>query len=604
MSIARTALGLSLACTWISAAAAALPGAELHPDVLRRLAETDAPVKVWAFLADKGHPDAAAEQRALAELEAGWPARSLARRAARRTRAGLVDQHDLPVAAPYVAALSAIAEPVVQSRWLNAVSLEVGAEQLASLAQLPFVERVTLVSRSSGTPARAEPATAFAGSSFYGFAEFQADLIDVPELHALGLTGAGTTIAVLDSGFVTTHDAFHQPGHELDIVAAYDFVDDDVVVGIEAGDPADQHHHGTLILGTMAAYLPDTLVGVAYDASYILCKTEDVSQEVQAEEDFYVAGLEFAELNGADVATSSLGYIDWYTQADLDGATAVTTVAVNVATANGLVCCTAAGNSGNDGDPLTSSLLAPADAFDVLSVGAAEFTGEQSSYSSSGPTADGRAKPEVLAMGTGVASVWYDDDTSIAQATGTSLSTPQVAGVVACLLGGNADASVASVRERLMDTADYFGEPKPDPLGVYGWGIVDADAAALIAGSWSDLGGGVAGTAGLPALVGSGALVGDEPVTLALTDGPAFGGGFLVIGLTALGAPFKGGTLVPDPDVVVGPVPLDGDGDVTLAFPWVPGLPSGVTTFYQVWTPDAGALVGFAGSNGVRGSTP
>src|SRR5262249_51423004 len=162
--------------------------------------------------------------------------------------------------------------------------------------------------------------------------------------------------------------------------------------------------------GELASYLPGTLVGAAWGASYVLCKTEDVTQEVPSEEDNYVAGIEFAEAQGADVVTSSLGYIDWYTQADLDGKTAVTTKAVNVAPSLGVICCTAAGNSGYDLDPHTSHLIAPADAFDVLTVGAVEPTLEYASFESDGPTADGRTKPEVMAMGTQVNSVWpYDD---------------------------------------------------------------------------------------------------------------------------------------------------------------------------------------------------
>lgn len=112
-----------------------------------------------------------------------------------------------------------------------------------------------------------------------------------------------------------------------------------------------QHWHGTAILGTIGAYKPDTLIGGAYDAAFYLAKTEDITREEPIEEDFYVAGLQWIEANGADLATSSLGYIDWYTQDDLDGETATTTIAVNIATANGLACCTAAGNGGHDNAP-------------------------------------------------------------------------------------------------------------------------------------------------------------------------------------------------------------------------------------------------------------
>jgi len=251
-------------------------------------------------------------------------------------------------------------------------------------------------------------------------------------------------------------------------------------MGIEAGAPPDQHRHGTLILGTIAAYKPDFLVGGAYDASFYLAKTEDTSREVPVEEDYYVAGLEWIEGNGADLATSSLAYIDWYMQADLDGATAVTTQAVNIATAKGLVCCTAAGNLGNDLDPATSHLMAPGDALEVITCGAVDVTGATASLSSDGPTADGRVKPEVLARGISTATVNPYDDFAYLTSSGTSLSTPLVAAGAALVIQAHPDWTVAQVRSALFRTAsDYYFYLGGwfDPLFVRGYGIIDVMAA-------------------------------------------------------------------------------------------------------------------------------
>ena len=456
----------------------------MHPDVGRRLAEVGGPVKVWVFFTDKGLESPAAEAAALERFAAALPERTRQRRELRRSRPGLVDVDDLPLAGSYVSAVAQLGAPVhVESPWLNALSATVDAAQLAALQELPFVERVQLVGRSVplATGLAAPVPGDGDGSGFYGIAQAQLDLINLPALHAQGFTGQGVVIGILDTGFRTTHQAFTNPAKPLTVVAAMDFINDDLEVGLEPGDDPTQDDHGTIILGTLAAYDPNNLVGAAYDASFILCKTEDVTQEVQAEEDYYVAGLQFIELNGGDVATSSVGYIDWYTQADLDGLTAVTTVAVNAATANGVHCCTAAGNSTHDVDPATSSLLAPADAFDVITVGAVEITGEVSHFSSDGPTADGRVKPELLTMGDEAASVWPDDDSSLSYSSGTSMSTPQMAGVVACLTQAHPEWSVATMRSQLFDAADYFGEPKPDPVFVTGYGIVDA-AGALPSG--------------------------------------------------------------------------------------------------------------------------
>ena len=229
-----------------------------------------------------------------------------------------------------------------------------------------------------------------------------------------------------------------------------------------------------MVLSTIAAYLPNSLVGGAYDASFVLAKTEDIGSETQVEEDFYVAGLQFIEAQGGDVATSSLGYIDWYSQAQLDGATAVTTKAVNIATQNGVFCCTAAGNSGNDSDPGTSHLIAPADAFEVLTCGAVDITDVLASFSSDGATADGRLKPELLALGVSTSAVSPSDTSSFVTVSGTSLSTPLVASAVACLAGAHPTWSVATMRNQLFTTATSIGAPVPDPLFVAGYGLVNA----------------------------------------------------------------------------------------------------------------------------------
>ncbi|MBM3985166.1 MAG: hypothetical protein FJ296_05690, partial [Planctomycetes bacterium] len=448
------------------------------------------------------------------------------------------------------------------------------------------------------------PGAAPADGGLYGFTQTQHELIDLDDLHALGHAGAGVVIGVLDTGFVTTHDAFTDPSHPIEVLAAWDFVSNDANVGGEPLDHPDQHFHGTFILGELAASLPGVLVGAAWQAQYILCKTEDITQEVQAEEDQYVAGLEFAELNGADVCTSSLGYIDWYQQSDLDGLTAVTTQAVNVATSLGVICCTAAGNSGHDLDPGSSHLIAPADAFDVLTVGAVEPTLETGSFSSDGPTADGRVKPEIMAMGTQVWSVWPYDNVQLAEAAGTSTSTPEIAGLAACLLSAKPDTTVAGMRQRILGSGSYFGLPLPDPLFLWGWGVPDAAEALALAGTWTQVGAGLAGVQGVPQLAGSGSLVAGDAVGLAISLGKPGGAAYLVLGLSQLNAPFKGGTLVPAVDALIQGLPLDGTGALTLNGAWSDDLPAGTSIWMQAWIPDPVAVAGFSASKGLKAVTP
>ncbi len=445
--------------------------------------DSKTPTAMWVFFTDKNIASPEAYSAAIQQLTSRYHPRAVERRRSRRTAPGLFDQRDLPVAPAYVDALTATGARLrITSRWLNAASVDADRRQLAAITELPFVARVEPVRRSR----RIEPALSpFAENDdrpgprgFYGYAQEQLDQIGLLDVHDAGFTGAGMIIGILDTGFERSHEAFNFPGHELNVIAEWDFVSNDGDTSIEPGDAENQHSHGTLILGVLGAYYPEQFVGAAYDAAFVLAKTEDMTGEYPAEEDYYVAGLEFIETNGADLATSSLGYIDWYTQADLDGLTAVTTIAVNIATENGMVCCTAAGNAGHDSNPTTSHLIAPSDAFQVITCGAVDSAGGIAGFSSDGPSADGRVKPEVLAMGVNTVSVssWYT--TGYTYASGTSLSTPLVAGATACLLQAHPEWSVDKTRAQLFHTSDYYlAEQTHDPLHIRGYGIMDAFAA-------------------------------------------------------------------------------------------------------------------------------
>lgn len=409
--------------------------------------------------------------------------RALARRALRRTLPGIVDARDLPIAAARVSALRASGAMVrAESRWLNAVSVEATPAQLASILGLPFVRAARPLRPSHRIDATEAPLPGLEGgvaSVDYGYAAQQLSMIGVPSMHARGYHGEGMVIGILDTGFNRVHEAFHSAEFPLNVLAEWDFLKNDGNTGIEPGDDGSQHMHGTWILGTLAAYKPGGVVGSAYRASFVLAKTEDVTSETSVEEDYYVAGLEFIEAHGADLATSSLGYIDWYTPEMLDGRTAITSQGVNLATANGLVCLTAAGNEGHDANPATLHLLAPADAFDVIACGAANSDGSIAGFSSDGPSADGRVKPEVLARGVGVASVHSTNATGYQGVSGTSLSTPLVAGATALLLQARPTLTVAGVRDALFSTAgDFVASGSADPLFLRGYGVISVHDAA------------------------------------------------------------------------------------------------------------------------------
>jgi len=166
-------------------------------------------------------------------------------------------------------------------------------------------------------------------------------------------------------------------------------------------------------------------------------------------------------------------------RAQLDGLTAITTRAVNIATANGLVCLTAAGNSGHDADPATLRIIAPADALEVIACGATDANGATAGFSSDGPSADGRVKPEVLARGVAVASVHSTNATGYQAVSGTSLSTPLVAGAAALLMQARPELGVAALRTALFTTAeDFVLNATTDPAFVRGYGVISAVDAA------------------------------------------------------------------------------------------------------------------------------
>jgi len=445
---------------------------------------------MWVFFTEKRLGEQAESQRRLGAFVESLPERTRIRRSLRRTAPGLADVRDLPPESEYVAAVRArVAAVRHESRWLNAVSVLADDEQIRQVSAMPFVRAVQPVARAfrrkplDSRPVidMAEPQRGANGPAYYGFAYNQLNQLNIVAAHNAGYTGSGVVIGILDTGFNRTHVAFNQTtggAHPVQILAEYDFINNDADTSQQPADPPDQAFHGTAILGTLAAFQPTQYVGSAIDASFLLAKTEDISQEVPLEEDHYVAGLEWIELNGADLATSSLGYIDWYTQANLDGQTAVTTIAVNIATQNGLVCCTAAGNMGHDNNPATSHLIAPADALQVLTCGATDGTGAVANFSSDGPTFDGRPKPELLARGLFTVSTYIYDNVNYYGFSGTSLSTPLVAGGVALIIQARPTWSVEKIRRAVLHTAtDFRTTATYDPLHVRGYGLLDVMAA-------------------------------------------------------------------------------------------------------------------------------
>jgi subtilisin family serine protease len=436
---------------------------------------------VWIFFKDKGPAGAAA----VAEARARLMPRALSRRALRGERgAAPVSFEDLPLARPYV---EAVAGRVVRlrhvSRWFNAVSVEATAEQVRSLAELPFVERLDLVRRFRRGPvephapaaASVAPETPGATTAYgldYGASLGQLAQINVPAVHDLGLHGEGVVIAVFDAGFSNLP---HESLTPLTILARHDFVngDDDVADGTDRGEGS----HGTETLSTLAGYMPGQLIGPAFAASFLLAKTEDTESETPVEEDNWAAAAEWAEGQGVDVISSSLGYLTYdspnmsYTPAEMNGEVAISTRAADIAAARGVVVVNSAGNSGFN--PEHNTLGAPADGKKVLSIGAVNSLGTRVDFSSVGPTADGRIKPDVAAQGSGVRVASPLFTKGYVLASGTSFSCPLTAGVVALVLQAHPTYTVDQVLAVVRSTASQSATPD----NLLGYGIVNALAA-------------------------------------------------------------------------------------------------------------------------------
>ncbi|MFH2057017.1 MAG: S8 family serine peptidase [bacterium] len=443
------------------------------------LHQKDGRGKIWVFFTDKGVFSKSNLSTALQAQEQQLSERALARRAKHGVEGARVA--DLPVRTDYVEQVEALGAKLRhESKWLNAASFEVDLQLLNRIAALPFVARiqpVALYQQEYDTPAERsdkqeppQPQAAGVNTLDYGGSFAQLDQINVPVCHDSGYAGQGVIISVFDTGFRTTHDAFFNANMFGRVLATWDFVFGDTIVDNEAEDWSSAWNHGTSTWSICGGLAAGTHYGPAYGASFIVCKTEDVRSETEVEEDNWVAALEWVEGLGADIITSSLTYTDWYSAFDYDGNTCVITIAADSGAALGLLICNSAGNSG----PSASTLGAPADADSIMTIGAVYYDGSIASFSSRGPTADGRIKPEVCARGVDVnRATSTADNTFSAYGSGTSYSCPLVAGAAAIVWGAHPEWTNMQVREALMMTADNALTPD----NTYGWGTINTWAA-------------------------------------------------------------------------------------------------------------------------------
>ncbi len=402
-----------------------------------------------------------------------------------------ISESDKPINPTYIADIeSAGVEIIYQSKWLNMVivksqqktdenelnkksyvkSIESANYLFAKHAtnqEKPFF-RQEKISKIPNSLMRKGSENRSTNNYNYGPSLNQAEMIRINQLHDMGFIGTGVTIGVIDAGYnsVNLHSAFDSLWMNGQILGNRDFVQP----GNNLYAPS-MNSHGTMVLSTMGGNLPGQLIGTAPGASYWLLRSEDGNAEYLMEEYYWLNAAEFADSVGVDVINSSLGYSFFdnpdenHSYEDMDGNTTVITIAADMAAAKGILVVNSAGNSG--GNSVWPYITAPADGDSVFTIGAVDAGGQYASFSSKGPTFDGRTKPEVVAQG--VASIVANLPSGIGSNSGTSFSSPIIAGAAASLW----QANPTFTNMQLIEAIKMSASKASNPDFLTGWGIPD-----------------------------------------------------------------------------------------------------------------------------------
>ncbi|NBL64363.1 S8 family serine peptidase [Flavobacterium sp. NST-5] len=428
----------------------------------------------WIYFADK--PNAATF---LSNPLTMLSQRALDRRTAQNIS---LDLTDVPISENYITQISNSPGIVImaKSKWLNALHIRGSLSAIQNLQNFTFVDRVEYANKNLNAPARilSENKVQIQQKNLevqvnynYGTSGNQIQMLNGHLLHQQNFTGNGKIIAVMDAGFpnVNTASPFANLRNNGKIFGGYDFVN-------RSDNFYSGGSHGTLVLSTMGGYVENQLIGTAPNASYYLFTTEDVSSENPVEESYWVEAAEVADSLGVDIINTSLGYFNYdnpnysHSYLDMTGNRTFISRGSNMAFAKGMICVTSAGNSGASTNP---NIAAPADAFNVLAVGAVTPAQAYASFSSIGPSYDGRIKPDVMAQGQN--SVVATTSGSVGLANGTSFSGPIMAGMVACLWEALPNFNNVEIMQIIKESAHLFLNPNEQ----FGYGIPDFATALL-----------------------------------------------------------------------------------------------------------------------------
>ena len=377
--------------------------------------------------------------------------------------ADLYDISNYPLNDNYVNTVGSYSTEVFgKSRWLNAIGIEATDDNAALIAQLPFVAKVQEIV-SNGTVASVKTE----------FKEIEDDNKDILTDQVKrfggqyfidkGIDGKGLRICVMDGGFpkVNTHPAFQHLRDNNQIIKTYNFPN-------KKEDVYGWNTHGTMVLSCIAGINEEgQKLGLATGAEFLLARTE-IEPEPFKEEVWWAQGAEWADKNGADIINSSLGYgKDRHWTKDMDG-TSYVAKAANKAVEKGILICNSAGNEGDDSRWMT--IITPADAENVICVGGIDANLKDYrhiSFSSYGPTADKRRKPDVVAFGEAQVA---NPSGGFTSAFGTSFASPLTAGFCACAWQTKRDLTALQMKAEIQKSCDLY----PYYDYAFGYGVPQA----------------------------------------------------------------------------------------------------------------------------------
>ena len=390
----------------------------------------------------------------------------------RRTAQNIsISEQDIPVNQSYIDIVLALGDidVLMRSKWFNSITIHTTDTNLVNqIEELSIVSQVKSLDIYKKAKYELEDESPSLEKEFdpldYGTSYDQLEELNGEALHSNDFLGEDMLIFVCDGGFTNLDnvDAFDHLFTDDRIVGTRDFVDGDDFVFHGSS-------HGTSVMGTMAGIIPGELKGTAPDASYYLARTEDVGSEYEIEEDNWIAAAELADSIGADVITTSLSYTTFddptqnHTYEDLDGQTTRIAIGAGIAAQKGMLIVVSAGNYFLQPWHYIGS---PADAIGILAIGAMTSDSSHSSFSSAGPSADGRVKPEIVARGTAAATV-NTGNAGVSYVNGTSFSGPIIAGISTCLWQAYPSATSIEIREAIIQSAHQYDNP--DDL--FGYGI-------------------------------------------------------------------------------------------------------------------------------------